>query len=484
VAGTVSWSYNNDFRVIGQGLNGSNLAFAYDNDGLLITAGALSLGRSAQNGLVTGSTLGNVSTSLSYNSFGELNGQTAQYQGNTLYQETITERDKLGRIREKQESFGGAISTYRYGYDGAGRLLTVSVNGVNRAIYTYDANGNRTHGNQTEATYDEQDRLLTHGNNSYTYTANGELLTRTTAGVTTRFQYDVLGNLRTVSLPGDIMLEYVIDGRNRRIGKKVNGTLVQGFLYGNQLEPIAELDGNSNVVSRFIYADKAHVPSYMVKNGITYRIISDHLGSPRLVVNTADGSIAQRMDYDEFGNVTNDTNPGFQPFGFAGGLYDPHTQLTRFGARDYDAETGRWTAKDPIRFQGGDANLYGYTLNDPVNLIDDDGYRVRPPMRPPSQGVRERFNPNAPYQTMNQQQVQRGIERYQNMVMTREEFDRTLQEFPSLTEIMSIADVEDYRQSLPESGLDALQRLLQGNVDTGRSCGIPDDTQSRIRHTR
>jgi RHS repeat-associated protein len=374
VAGTVSWSYNNDFRVIGQGLNGSNLAFAYDNDGLLITAGALSLGRSAQNGLVTGSTLGNVSTSLSYNSFGELNGQTAQYQGNTLYQETITERDKLGRIREKQESFGGAISTYRYGYDGAGRLLTVSVNGVNRAIYTYDANGNRTHGNQTEATYDEQDRLLTHGNNSYTYTANGELLTRTTAGATSGFQYDVLGNLRTVSLPGDIMLEYVIDGRNRRIGKKVNGTLVQGFLYGNQLEPIAELDGNSNVVSRFIYADKAHVPSYMVKNGITYRIISDHLGSPRLVVNTADGSIAQRMDYDEFGNVTNDTNPGFQPFGFAGGLYDPHTQLTRFGARDYDAETGRWTAKDPIGFQGGDSNLYGYTLNDPVNLVDPTGY--------------------------------------------------------------------------------------------------------------
>jgi RHS repeat-associated protein len=314
------------------------------------------------------------STQCCQDSFGELNSQTAQYQGNTLYQETITERDKLGRIREKQESFGGAISTYRYGYDGAGRLLTVSVNGVNRAIYTYDANGNRTHGNQTEATYDEQDRLLTHGNNSYTYTANGELLTRTTAGATSGFQYDVLGNLRTVSLPGDIMLEYVIDGRNRRIGKKVNGTLVQGFLYGNQLEPIAELDGNSNVVSRFIYADKAHVPSYMVKNGITYRIISDHLGSPRLVVNTADGSIAQRMDYDEFGNVTNDTNPGFQPFGFAGGLYDPHTQLTRFGARDYDAETGRWTAKDPIGFQGGDSNLYGYTLNDPVNLVDPTGY--------------------------------------------------------------------------------------------------------------
>ncbi len=45
-----------------------------------------------------------------------------------------------------------------------------------------------------------------------------------------------------------------------------------------------------------------------------------------------------RLDYDEFGRVLLDTNPGFQPFGFAGGHYDPDTQLVRFGARDYDPE--------------------------------------------------------------------------------------------------------------------------------------------------
>jgi RHS repeat-associated protein len=111
----------------------------------------------------------------------------------------------------------------------------------------------------------------------------------------------------------------------------------------------------------------------MIKSGTTYRIISDHLGSPRLVINTADGSIAQRMDYDVWGNVTNDTNPGFQPFGFAGGIYDQHTQLTRFGARDYDAETGRWTVKDPIRFDAGDENIYAYAYNDPINYIDVTG---------------------------------------------------------------------------------------------------------------
>ena len=111
----------------------------------------------------------------------------------------------------------------------------------------------------------------------------------------------------------------------------------------------------------------------MIKEGVTYRIISDHLGSPRLVVNTDTGEVAQRMDYDVWGRVLEDTNPGFQPFGFAGGIYDQHTGLVRFGARDYDPETGRWTTKDPIRFAGGDTNLYGYVINDPVNLFDLSG---------------------------------------------------------------------------------------------------------------
>ena len=60
-------------------------------------------------------------------------------------------------------------------------------------------------------------------------------------------------------------------------------------------------------------------------------------------------------------------------FGYAGGLYDEQTKLVRFGARDYNASTGRWTAKDPILFDSDDLNLYGYTLNDPLNMIDPDG---------------------------------------------------------------------------------------------------------------
>jgi RHS repeat-associated protein len=148
---------------------------------------------------------------------------------------------------------------------------------------------------------------------------------------------------------------------------------VQGLLYQDQLEPVAELDGSGAVVARIVYGSRPNVPDSMVKGGVTYRILADHLGSVRLVVDTSTGAVAQRIDYDEFGRVLLDTNPGFQPFGFAGGIDDRDIALVRFGARDYDAETGRWTAKDPIGFAGEDENLYRYARTTPVDLSDTSG---------------------------------------------------------------------------------------------------------------
>jgi len=51
----------------------------------------------------------------------------------------------------------------------------------------------------------------------------------------------------------------------------------------------------------------------------------------------------------------------------------PGTGLIRFSFRDYDPDIGRWTAKDPILFAGGDTDLYGYCLYDAVNFVDPTG---------------------------------------------------------------------------------------------------------------
>ena len=379
VTGNVSRNYDNNFRITSQSVNGANpISFGYDNDSLLTSAGAETITRSAQNGLITGSTLGVVADSRSYSTFGELGTYTANVSGSPVFSTTFT-RDKLGRITQKVETISGVTTTLDYAYDTTGRLQEVKTNGAVTATYGYDTNGNRTSyvapGVNVTGAYDAQDRLTSYGDLNFTYTSNGELLTKAnpTLGQTASFAYDVLGNLKAASLPGGISLEYVIDGQNRRIGKKVNGTLVQGFLYQNQLSPVVELDGSGIVVSRFVYGTKANVPDYVIKSGVTYRIVSDHLGSPRLVINTSTSTVAQRMDYDEFGNITQDTAPGFQPFGFAGGLYDTQIGLTRFGARDYDAQVGRWTAKDSIKFNGGDANLFGYVANNPLTFIDPSG---------------------------------------------------------------------------------------------------------------
>src|SRR5207237_5888400 len=155
-------------------------------------------------------------------------------------------------------------------------------------------------------TYDDQDRLTQYSATTYAYTANGELLRKTMGSRTTIYEYDPLGNLIRATLPDGAALEYVVDGRSRRIGKRMNGVLAQGFLYQDGLKPIAELDGTGNLVSQFVYASRNDVPDFLIKAGATYRIIADHVGSPRLVVDVVSGQVVQRMDYDEFGNIIGD----------------------------------------------------------------------------------------------------------------------------------------------------------------------------------
>ena len=373
ITGSIEQTYDDNFHIVSRSVNGAqSVAFTYDQDGLITQAGGLSVTHDSGNGFITGTTLGSAADSRSYNGFGERLNYTASYGGSTRFAAQYT-RDKLGRITENTETVEGSTNTYNYTYDSVGRLTEVEENAITVEAYTYDANGNRLTADGVSATYDNQDRLTQFGTTIYTYTNNGELKTKTAGTETTTYTYDVPGNLTRVILPDGTQIDYIIDGVNHRIGKKINGSLVQGFLYKDQLNPIAELNGSGAVISRFVYASKPNVPDYMIVGGNTYRIISDHLGSPRLVIDIATGTTAQRLDYDAFGNVITDTNPGFQPFGFAGGIYDPVTGLTRFGHRDYDAETGRWTAKDPLRFFAGDTNLYGYVLNDPVNFVDPKG---------------------------------------------------------------------------------------------------------------
>jgi RHS repeat-associated protein len=380
ISGSVGYTYNNDLAVAATTVNGGHaVGLTYDADGMLVHAGQMSLSRDPANGVLTGTTLGSVVSGQTYDVFGQL--ETLDYSAAGAPALAFSyDRDGLDRKTRVVETAHAGSHELAYSYDDLGRVESVTRDGLPWRSYEYDANGNRISESvagalPTTSTYDEQDRLVRRGSSDYDYSDDGELTRRrdTTTGAETTYGYNGFGELERAALSDGTHIDYVLDGLGRRVGKRRDGALVQGLLYGDRYGPLAELAGDGSVRSRFVYGGGGEVPFYMVREGRTYRLVTDDLGSVRQVVDAQSGEVAQELDYDPYGRVLRDTRPGFQPFGYAAGLYDPDTGFVRFGARDYDPETGRWTSKDPIGFAGGDTNLYGYVFADPVNGTDPSG---------------------------------------------------------------------------------------------------------------
>jgi len=375
---SLAYSYNDDFNVQDVTYAGKTRMYTYDNDGLLTGAGAFTIARNSGNGLPEAVTDGSLSLTRSFNGYGEINDQRFSISGTTLTSCNLT-RDNAGRITARAETVEGVTSDYAYTYDAMGRLLTVTRDGVVVEEYAYNAVGTRIYENnvlrgisQRDYVYSDEDCLLTAGSASYKYNADGFLTTKIEVTDVTSYDYSSRGELLGVTLPDGTLINYVHDPLGRRIAKKVNGVTTEKYLWQDLTRLLAVFDGSDNLIMRFEYAD-GRMPVGMTKDGSTYYLTYDQVGSLKIIADTA-ANVLKRIKYDSFGNIIQDTNPSFAiPFGFAGGLHDRDTGLVRFGYRDYDPDTARWTAKDPIGFAGGDTDLYGYCLNDPVNWVDPEG---------------------------------------------------------------------------------------------------------------
>lgn len=391
VTGRVSRTYGPGFRVAATRVNDDpEVEVTYDADGLVTGAGGMALDRSPETGLLVEARLDALVDRWEHDRFADV-VRHALSLDRAVVREATYQRDALGRVtsmtsversmEDRLPDERAIASRTEFEYDEAGRLAAVRLDGTLGARYDYDGNGNRvrteTPDGSISADYDARDRLVRFGDVAFTYTDGGVLRTRTDSRGTTTYDYDLLGNLRAVDLPDGRRVEYVVDGHNRRIGKSVDGEFIAGWLYDGD-RPVAEVDANGAVRSRFVYASNPLVPDYLVRDGRRYRLVVDHVGSPVLVVDGETGEAVQRREYDAFGVVRSETAPHFQPFGFAGGLYDSDTGLVRFGARDYLPEAGRFTAPDPLGFAGGDTNLYAYAASDPVNYVDPTGRWLTP----------------------------------------------------------------------------------------------------------
>jgi YD repeat-containing protein len=195
-----------------------------------------------------------------------------------------------GFLRAKQEDLGaGHLYPVTYAYDADDLLVTVAAAGTSALTYSR---------------YDEQDRLVSYDGTTYTYTAWGALASSTANGATTTYTYDALGALREVDLPVTAdssggTWTYTNDALGRRIVRRAPDGTVTKLLYAG-MRPAALLDANDAVVARYVYGRDRLAPELIVTAGTTYRVLCDHLGTPRLLVDAA-GNVAEQSDYDASG---------------------------------------------------------------------------------------------------------------------------------------------------------------------------------------
>jgi RHS repeat-associated protein len=291
------------------------------------------------------------------------------------------QKDDKGRINRRTLNLGGEAETRRYTYDSSGRLAKVTdARGGLLESYQYDGDGRRLADinpqrftGERRYTYSLGNRLLQAGRAQYGHDKAGFRNLKIEAGRETRYRYEPSGLLLAVDLPDGRRIEYAYDKDGLRREKRVDGRVAEAFRWLDPLRLEEFHDGRE--WWRLAYDSERpgrgdRTPVGVTNGNDSYLLLCDQLGTP-LALADLDGNVVQTMRYDAFGNPLRGLQgPVRLPLGFAGGLYDADTGLTRFVWRDYDADTGRFTALDPLREKGGDSDWYGYCLDDPVNRVD------------------------------------------------------------------------------------------------------------------
>ncbi len=374
--GEYSYTYDNDFLVetitLTTGSETEEVVLYRDSDGLVERIGTFDVDHLGPLGLVNEISDETGSITYEYDSLGRPWITTHTVHGTEILQ-TELHYDAANRIEFRYESRDGDLIVHHYTYDLDGQLIGVTQDGLTTEAYTYDLNGNRDTTLTGSAQYDDLDRITVQDGVSYAHDDDGYLVQRDADS----FVYSARGELLEATVGGDTVT-YDYDGFARRVARSDDAGTTQ-YLYGNLAAPfqLTASRAPDGVLTTYHYDTAGHLMA--LERGdpwdqaAWYYVATCPVGTPR-VVTDASGNVVREFEHDSYGVRLFDSDPGFEiEVGFAGGIADPVTGLVRFGYRDYEPETGRWTARDPILFAGGQANLFVYVGNDPVNWFDPSG---------------------------------------------------------------------------------------------------------------
>jgi len=304
-------------------------------------------------------TLGNnISVILSYDQSYQLTGLV---HGSTL--DLTYSRDNAGNVTAITDNLDPAKSK-TFGYDDLYRL-TSATGPFGSMSYTYDAVGNRLTRTSTQGV-----------NETYEYVSGTNRLKKVTGSLYKRYGYDESGKPSVIA--GDIATpvpntDYVANADSERIVKTVDGTTTI-FHYDLSGNLIAETDATGVLTRAYVYIGTLRIATIKVDQGTVTGIYyhhNDQLGTPQRLTDGT-GAVVWSADYEPFGKATVTTATVTNNFRFPGQYYDTETGFHYNWHRYYDPRTGRYLKPDPIGLDGG-MNLYGYSDQNPINLVDPTG---------------------------------------------------------------------------------------------------------------
>jgi len=266
----------------------------------------------------------------------------------------------------------------KYVYDPSERLIqALRENGASENFH-YDENDNITAIEQGDKTanlsYGLGDRLVSKDNTFFDYDDQGRLIRKIENlknGDVQEWQYewDALDQLRSVTNPDGETWQYAYDPFGRRIEKKSPEGQRFGFIWDEDV--VLHESRDDAVFTSWIFDPYGFIPLCKLENEQLYSVITDHLGTPREMVDRY-GRIAWRADYYVWGEVREKKAVEIDcPVKFQGQWFDEESGLHYNRFRYYDPNSGRFICCDPIGLIGG-VNEYHYVTN-PVRLIDPWG---------------------------------------------------------------------------------------------------------------